>query len=144
MVCPSSNYLLSKRVVAVLKSQNLPEHKFFPARLIGTKGDPIDGYSFFYLPSLHEDHIAFTRSQFSAGDNSKGYKDIMVTSADDLFKVDDFLNVKKVALQNTSSSLDLIKVKLPIGLLASPKLQAALAALDVTGIKIKKMEVEFI
>jgi hypothetical protein len=139
---PMSYCLVSNKVYNIITKYDLGNHRFFNAHVEDVKGKIIEGYKFFYIPSIHQTHINFRASEFIAGNDYDGYKHIEINSSDDLFSVDGFLKVKKVSLNNEANDLDMFKVKLPIGTLISEDLYKELVAINVSGIKFRKIQVE--
>lgn len=141
---PKSFCLISPKISTVFANKYLAPHKLFPAIIEVSEGKKIEGYSFFYLPSSDVNHIVFHECQFEVGNKHDGFKELRMSSSADLFSIDDFLIVKKISLSGVSSDLDLLKVKLPVGILISSPLYEELTAADVTGIKFRQIEVELI
>jgi hypothetical protein len=139
---PRSYSLVSPKVYSVLAHQSLPPHKFFPAVIEDSTGKKINGYKFFYLPSLDANHIAFNHCKFEVGNEHEGFKEVVIKSSDELFSIDDNLIVKMMSLMDVSSELAMYKVKLPVGVLISESLYCKLASLNVTGVKFNKIDLE--
>lgn len=139
---PKSFYLLSPNIVDILTSYQLTPHRYFQATIEDFIGRKIEGYKFFYLPSLDAENIVFNKCQFEVGNKYDGFKKVIINSADDMFSVNDFIKLKKISLINVPKNLDMLKVRLPAGILVSSELYKNLSQSNITGVKFHEIELE--
>lgn len=138
---PMRYCLVSNRVYNIITKYDLGNHRFFNAHVEDVKGNGIKGYRFLYQEILDWDIIDFPNCEFVKGNDYDGYKNILIKSKDDFLK-DRFVKVKTLALTGKPQGADLFEVKLPIGTLVSEALYKELAAINVSGIKFRKIAVE--
>lgn len=135
------NFLISSRVVSMLKKYSLPEYRLYAARVKGHTGEVVN-YNLLYCPPLPFEKIDFDNSVFFEGGKVIGKKYLKIRSRDELIQLKNtrLIEVEKIKL-NLPEQFDyfMTKATFPI-IFISERFKKEIEALQLSGVAIAKAE----
>lgn len=136
MACP---FIVSERVKFFLKSYNIQEHYFFPAKIYHNEDLVDKPYYLLYCPYLDFDIIDFSKSSFYSGNSIVGKKSIEISTKEEYLEVlqnNPLIKFERASLTDRfDKNLDFFVPRLA-GAFVSENLKKGIEKGQFTGIKI--------